>query len=468
MRLGAAISAAFAVAILVAAPGAQAAHVGFQVEHFNDGGSAASLVYFAEPGEQNDLSVGWDGVSHWIYHENGTVPLTGDNSSCQSVDAHTVDCNAGPGTPDNGGPDFGFVGSSIFMGDGDDRVTAGGFPAEVRPEVSGEAGDDTLTSTAAGFDSPAALSGDEGKDTLVGGPQSEELRGGPGADTIAGNGAGDLIDPGPGTDTAAGGEGDDIFADNDGSRDSLDGGPGVDELSYFERDDAIDVNLAAGSTSFGDTLTGIEDIDGTGHADRLIGDAGPNKIDAGPGKDTLRGGGGADTLLGGKGVDAIAGGSGDDEIDAGDAEFFESAPVPVFVDRVNCGPGNDTIVRPDRPDRLGGSCERVRLHQAALVIQPLALTARRLAGVRVECSTKAGPRGCRGTVTASVRRGKRTVTFGRATVAAGAGQRLAVPIGLLDPPAYLRRPGAHAIVLRVKLKIRKFTTGRAVTTFARR
>src|SRR3954449_13613603 len=159
MRLRAAIAAAFAVGILVTAQGAQAAHVGFEVEQFNDGVSAATLVYFAEPGEQNDLSVGWDGVSHWIFHENGAVTVTGDNSSCQSVDAHTVDCNVGAGSPNNGGPDFGFTGSTIDLGDGDDKVTAAGFPAQVAPSVHGDAGDDTLTSTANGLDAAASLYG---------------------------------------------------------------------------------------------------------------------------------------------------------------------------------------------------------------------------------------------------------------------------------------------------------------------
>src|SRR3954453_11374510 len=389
MRLSAAICAASAVGLLFAAPGAQAAHVGFEVEQSGNGDTAATLVYAAAPGEQNDLSAGWDGVSHWIFHENGAVTVTGDNSACQSVDAHTVDCNVGAGSPNNGGPDFGFTGSTIDLGDGDDKVTAAGFPAQVAPSVHGDEGDDTLTSTANGLDAAASLYGDGGKDTLVGGPQSESLRGGPGVDTIAGNGASDFIDPGPGADRAAGGEGADTFADNDGSRDRLDGGPGVDDLSYFERDNGIDVNLATGSTSFGDTLTGIEDVDGTSHADRLIGDAGPNKLDGGPGKDTLRGGAGADGLAGGKGVDAIAGGRGNDEIDPGDAEFFFPSPPPPFVDRVTCGPGNDTIIRPDRPARVAGSCERVALSHASVVIQPLALTARRLVGVRVACAAKA-------------------------------------------------------------------------------
>src|SRR3954454_20899497 len=212
MRLSAAICAASAVGLLFAAPGAQAAHVGFEVEQSGNGDTAATLVYAAAPGEQNDLSAGWDGVSHWIFHENGAVTVTGDNSSCQSVDAHTVDCNAGPGTPDNGGPDFGFTGSRIEMGDGDDKVTAAGFPVEVRPEVNGEAGDDTLVSTATQSDAAASLNGDEGRDTLIGGPQSDPLRGGPGADMIAGNGGDDLIEPGPGADRATGGEGPDTLA----------------------------------------------------------------------------------------------------------------------------------------------------------------------------------------------------------------------------------------------------------------
>src|SRR4051794_8114586 len=114
MRLRRAICTAVGIGALGSAPAAQAAHVGFEVEQSGNGDSAATLVYAAAPGEQNDLSAGWDGVSHWIFRENGAVTLTA-GSGCQPVDPHTVDCNAGAGSPNDGGPDFGFTGSEFDM-----------------------------------------------------------------------------------------------------------------------------------------------------------------------------------------------------------------------------------------------------------------------------------------------------------------------------------------------------------------
>src|SRR3954453_21654496 len=104
MRLSAAICAASAVGLLFAAPSAQAAHVGFGVEQSGNGDTAATLVYAAAPGEQNDLSAGWDGGSPWTSHEHRAATVTGDTYACQTVDAHTVDCYVGPGSPNNGGP----------------------------------------------------------------------------------------------------------------------------------------------------------------------------------------------------------------------------------------------------------------------------------------------------------------------------------------------------------------------------
>ncbi|MBC7476806.1 MAG: Hint domain-containing protein, partial [Pseudorhodobacter sp.] len=92
--------------------------------------------------------------------------------------------------------------------------------------------------------------------------------------------------------------------------DVLDGGSGTDTAEYSASGAGVSVSLATGTgfggDAAGDTLTGIENVTGSGHADALTGDAGANVLDGGAGDDTLAGGAGADSLMGGSGVDTAA------------------------------------------------------------------------------------------------------------------------------------------------------------------
>ena len=69
----------------------------------------------------------------------------------------------------------------------------------------------------------------------------------------------------------------------------------------------MSVNLATGAVSggdaAGDTLSGIEQLIGSGFADTLTGNAGANMLWGMGGGDVLTGGGGADVLKGGAGTD---------------------------------------------------------------------------------------------------------------------------------------------------------------------
>jgi serralysin len=71
----------------------------------------------------------------------------------------------------------------------------------------------------------------------------------------------------------------------------------------------VNVSLAvAGAQASGsgsDTLTGIEHLIGSTHADTLSGDGSANRLEGGNGNDTLAGGAGNDTLLGGVGADTF-------------------------------------------------------------------------------------------------------------------------------------------------------------------
>ena len=82
----------------------------------------------------------------------------------------------------------------------------------------------------------------------------------------------------------------------------LAGGAGVDTVSYAAAAAAVTVSLAISTAQAtggagSDTLTGFENIIGSGFSDQLTGDAGNNRLDGGRLNDTLRGGAGSDTYV---------------------------------------------------------------------------------------------------------------------------------------------------------------------------
>lgn len=73
----------------------------------------------------------------------------------------------------------------------------------------------------------------------------------------------------------------------------------------------------------GDVLSGIENLTGSDHDDRLGGDGGANVLDGGDGGDILAGHGGNDVLIGGAGDDVLGGGEGRDRLTGGaDSDRF--------------------------------------------------------------------------------------------------------------------------------------------------
>lgn len=220
----------------------------------------------------------------------------------------------------------------------------------------GEAGDDTLSGSG-GDDS---LYGGAGEDRLMGGSGADLLDGGMGHDllsyldatggliidlampsnntgfaagdywseieafegsnhddTIRGDGNANWLDGAQGDDRLDGGAGDDSLLGGDGNdtllgaagADRLEGGAGLDQVSYQTSGAGVTVNLEgrpnSGGDAAGDLLIGIEMIEGSNHADSLLG---------GTGDDTLLGGDGADRLDGGQGRDQLFGGAGDDTL----------------------------------------------------------------------------------------------------------------------------------------------------------
>ncbi|PYF07169.1 Ca2+-binding RTX toxin-like protein [Rhodobacter viridis] len=182
---------------------------------------------------------------------------------------------------------------------------------------------DTLLGTALG-ETLAGLAGDDLIQALAG---DDALLGGAGNDTLEGGG---------GADTLQGGAGDDVLRGGLGPEgDQIDGGDGIDTLDYTDLTlgyfrNGLVVDLGAGTANDGwfyigsDTISGIENVNGTGGSDLLIGDAGANRLDGREGRDSLSGGDGADTLIGGisnaanpQDMDTLDGGAGNDSLAGG-------------------------------------------------------------------------------------------------------------------------------------------------------
>ena len=133
-----------------------------------------------------------------------------------------------------------------------------------------------------------------------------------GSDQIIGNDGKDTIFAGGGNDIIKGGGGADV----------IDGGLGRDSATYEDSAVGVEVSLVTGKgkggTAEGDTLKSIEDLYGSQHDDKLIGNGQNNTLSGLDGDDTLKGGGGTDVLIGGAGNDTLEIDSTDDHAHGGE------------------------------------------------------------------------------------------------------------------------------------------------------
>ncbi len=234
--------------------------------------------------------------------------------------------------------------------------------------IDGLAGNDTITGTniSTYFD------------TLYGPrPLGDVLNGGDGNDSVLGLDGYDYLDGGAGNDTLNGGAGDDLYIvdsvndvilgeenpeTNPTSGDAL---QVKGAISYVLNSQQNIFFLTAGEFDSAAYLRGDIDwynVNNTNHANikandfsqRMLGNAGENKLEAMGGNDyvwgklgndTLDGGDGNDTLDGGAGNDSLFGGAGDDELrsDFGEFNLLNSVMGSGGKDTIVGGAGNDTV-----------------------------------------------------------------------------------------------------------------------------
>jgi Ca2+-binding RTX toxin-like protein len=202
---------------------------------------------------------------------------------CNPPAAGIVVCPLPPATPT---PD-----SVVLAGmGGEDALVASGFPETVSIVLLGGQDDDDLT-------------GGNTEDALVDGAGDDTSSAGGGDDALPNNSGGDDLDAGAG---------DDLFVSNAVCNgDSLDGGDGRDNANWANFTQAVTIDMrasAAGlvgpggqaqcpSTALLTGLVAIEDVEGSGGDDTLVGDEAENQLLGRTGHDSYFAEGGDDSIL---------------------------------------------------------------------------------------------------------------------------------------------------------------------------
>ena len=278
-----------------------------------DGGAGADMI---------DGGAGWDTAGYFQAEAGVAVSLatgTGHSGDAEGDTLAGIEAINGSNHADHltgDDSDNGLHGRAgadmIDGGEGSDHVGYWSSDAGVTVNLTtgaaqgGHAEGDTLTSIEQLHGSNYAdhLTGDDGDNHLYGRDGDDTLDGGAGDDHLQGDAGNDMLDGGEGHDYLVGGEGADV----------LDGGAGYDTADYGASDAGVTVNLTSNRQEGGhaafDRLTGIENLSGSSHADRLIGNGRNNDLDGREGNDTLISGAGDDHLHGGASADRLDGGDG--------------------------------------------------------------------------------------------------------------------------------------------------------------
>jgi Ca2+-binding RTX toxin-like protein len=274
-----------------------------------------TLVYRAEPGEDNRVEVSQQGAV--VTFAEGQVgrdpsPTTLDaGPGCEGRDIVTCDA-------------AGVARVLMVLGDESD-VARLSDPHGARARASGP-----LTMA-------ATLEGGSGNDELQGGSGDDLISGGPHADSLLGSAGADVLDGGGGAfdDVAYGGTRPLRITLDDVANDGQAG----------ERDDVrASVEDVVGGN-------GPDTIVGSAKANQLLGGGGDDVMYGGAGRDRIRGHEGDDRLIGGRGQDLLDGASGSDALFARDGER----------DKIACRTGSGDRAAVDALDRVYSGCERVRI-----------------------------------------------------------------------------------------------------------
>jgi Ca2+-binding RTX toxin-like protein len=294
-----------------------------------------------------DQTWGWalgsNGNYEGLYNIEAIISGSGDDTIRGSSSFNTLSGGDGNDIIDGrGGRDYlyGQQGDDLLIGgDGIDDLYGGADNDELQGGngndlLDGGKGVDTAdygyTSTGVSvsltFGTAYVFSTDQ--DTLKG---IENVRGGTGDDSIRGNGTANLLEGGNGQDTLSGLAGNDTLLGGNGNdtlnggagNDILAGGSGTDMADYSDEFSAVRVDLAItgqqDTVGAGlDTLSSIENVEGSQHDDWLFGSTANNRMYGNTGDDNIFGREGNDLLWGEDGNDFIAGGLGRDVIIGGD------------------------------------------------------------------------------------------------------------------------------------------------------
>jgi len=225
----------------------------------------------------------------------------------------------------------GYYGGSIAINTASYTDANGGVTVDLNltgPQNTTSAGFDTLVNI-------QDLWGSQFDDVLAGNAQNNFLQGNNGNDTLIGNAGNDYLTGGAGNDSLNGGAGNDVLEGGAGN-DTLVGGGGSDTAIYSDAQSAITIDLAlttaqnTGGAGI-DTLSSVENAEGSGFNDMIKGNTSANALMGGAGRDTLNGSSGNDSLYGGAGNDSLIGGTGNDWLQGGTGN-----------DTLNGGSGTDT------------------------------------------------------------------------------------------------------------------------------
>jgi len=302
----------------------------------------SQLEFYGAAPDTDDLYIYTNEFSDYAGGGNHSTVFGDSNGGTDTLNAAavtsntTIDLDAGTGTIDGVAVTSSGGIENVITGDGDDSLT-------------GDASDNVLNAG-------------RGDDTLIGGA---------GSDTLIGGAGNDILNGGLGVDDLQGGDGDDWLNGDAGLGDSFDGGDGNDTASWaysVTLTDFWDINLLTGEavlngSSNVETLTSIENVEGSQQADTITGDGGANSLFGQDGDDSINGGGGNDVLDGENGNDTLNGDAGDDNIQG--AAGNDMAYGNTGNDILSGGANNDVLFGGDGEDSLLGGNNFDRLYGGA-------------------------------------------------------------------------------------------------------